>query len=615
MNKIFIANLLGVALTAAVAQAASPTISCEIKGSNLLISYTGTLYQSSDAVNWTEVKTASSPYQIKTTDKKLFFCARESEGSGESFEPGKNAASQVKREKLDMIWIEPGTFTMGSPENEVGRAWYETPHKVTLTSGYWMSKYEVTQGLYQAVMGKNPSDQPDPWGDYHNIGFNYPVYNVSWNDAKEFCEKLTKILWENGTLPEEYEYTLPTEAQWEYACRAGTTTALNSGKNLSDSTKCPEVDEVAWYGYNTGEFDAHGSWTGNGNVSIVGKKKPNALGLYDMHGNLWEWCSDWYGAYSSSSVTDPTGPDKGTYRVTRGGSWNYDAWRCRSAARMEWTQNDCSSTIGFRVVVVPAPSKDFKVILPQSAAIPMIWIKRGTFTMGSPRDELGRPRVKEGSEDKEALHEVTLSKGFWIGKYEITQGQYQALMGKNPSHIKGSNLPVSYVSWNDAIAFCEKLTSTEKSAGRLPEGYKYTLPTEAQWEYACRAGTTTALNNGKNLTSTAACPNLDEVGWYYFYADGTLNDTLHPVGQKKPNAWGLYDMHGNVNEWCLDWYGVYSSTPVKDPTGPATGTERVHRGGCYYDSANDCRSATRWSWTPDEKYWGSGFRLALTPVQ
>ena len=150
-----------------------------------------------------------------------------------------------------------------------------------------------------------------------------------------------------------------------------------------------------------------------------------------------------------------------------------------------------------------------------------------------------------------------------MGKYEVTQAQYQAVMGTNPSKFKGDDLPVERVSWSDATNFCAKLTANEKAAGRLPEGYAYTLPTEAQWEYACRAGTTTALNSGKDLSDKEECSEMDEVGWYNYNRGDSYT---YPVGQKQPNAWGLYDMHGNVWEWCSDWFGDYSSPTVTDPT-------------------------------------------------
>ena len=310
-TKLF-AGLLGLALTGMTAQAAAPSLSYKINGNEFIITYTGTLYQSSDAVSWTEVASASSPYVVTLGDKKLFFCAKGEEG------PSENITIPLSDTvNLDMIWIEPGTFIMGSPEDELGRNEDETPHQVKLTQGYWLGKYEVTQAQYEAVMGTNPS---------YFKGADLPVENVNWFDAKEFCAKLTAIEREAGRLPEGYEYTLPTEAQWEYACRAGTTTALNNGRNLSDPDNwvCPEIDEVAWYGGNS-----------NNTHHPVGQKKPNAWRLYDMHGNVEEWCLDWHGDYPSSPVTDPMGPVTGDCRVIRGGSCDGlpCAASCRSAER------------------------------------------------------------------------------------------------------------------------------------------------------------------------------------------------------------------------------------------------------------------------------------------
>ncbi|MBR5737883.1 MAG: formylglycine-generating enzyme family protein, partial [Verrucomicrobia bacterium] len=150
-----------------------------------------------------------------------------------------------------------------------------------------------------------------------------------------------------------------------------------------------------------------------------------------------------------------------------------------------------------------------------------------------------------------------------------------------------------------------------KAAGRLPSGYEYALPTEAQWEYACRAGTTTALNSGKNLSDEWECPEMDEVGWYWYNS----GNKTHSVGQKQPNAWGLYDMHGNVFEWCLDWWGDYPTSSVTDPKGASTGSYRVMRGGCLNRDADRCRSASRLDDSPDDYFIDRGFRVALTPVE
>ena len=176
----------------------------------------------------------------------------------------------------------------------------------------------------------------------------------------------------------------------------------------------------------------------------------------------------------------------------------------------------------------------FNVVATGGLNMDMVWIKPGSFM-----------RYYKVNSSSELPQQVTLTKGFWMGKYEVTQAQYKAVMGSNPAknYGVGDNYPVYYVTWHDATNFCAKLNAQEKAAGRLPNGYEYTLPTEAQWEYACRAGTTGDYNvNGATLS---------DLGWY---ADNS-NSKTHPVGQKKPNAWGLYDMHGNVCEWSFDWYG------------------------------------------------------------
>jgi formylglycine-generating enzyme required for sulfatase activity/predicted Ser/Thr protein kinase len=243
------------------------------------------------------------------------------------------------------------------------------------------------------------------------------------------------------------------------------------------------------------------------------------------------------------------------------------------------------------------------VMLPGDVKLELVKIKAGGFIMGSPEGELGRFSDEE-------QHQVTLTKDFWLGKYEVTQSQYETLMGTNPSSFTGANLPVENVSWVDAMAFCRKLN--ERYRDRLPAGYEFTLPTEAQWEYACRAGTTTALNSGKDLSNeTYHCENLRELGWYGY---NNAENSTHPVGQKKPNAWGLYDMHGNAWEWCRDWYGSYAGAAT-DPTGPTTGSFRVCRGGSWIINARSCRSAFRSHISPGYRHNALGFRLALASVQ
>jgi formylglycine-generating enzyme required for sulfatase activity len=224
--------------------------------------------------------------------------------------------------------------------------------------------------------------------------------------------------------------------------------------------------------------------------------------------------------------------------------------------------------------------------------VKLVRISAGSFTMGSPAAE------KHRGADEEQL-EVTLSRDFWMGQYEITQGQYEGLMGHNPSHFKGARLPVERVSLEDALAFCAKLTERERAAGRLPAEHVYRLPTEAEWQYACRAG-----------TEGAYAGELDAMGWH----DKNSAGKTHSVGEKEPNAWGLYDMHGNVFEWCSDWYGKYAAGSVTDPVGPAKSSRRVIGGGSWNDNAKCCRSAARFSSSPAYRIDNLGMRVVLAPT-
>jgi formylglycine-generating enzyme required for sulfatase activity len=202
---------------------------------------------------------------------------------------------------------------------------------------------------------------------------------------------------------------------------------------------------------------------------------------------------------------------------------------------------------------------------------------------------------EKGRDDHEVQHRVTLTKGFWLGVYPVTQAEWQAVMKNNPSHFKGDNRPVEQVSWVDCQEFCAALSKRE--------GKTYRLPTEAEWEYACRAGTTTAYCFGDDPA---------KLGEYAEFGGNSDNKT-HPVGQKKANAWGLYDMHGNVWQWCQDWYGAYPQSDQVDPQGPAQGSYRVFRGGCWSDAPRGCRSAYRDSVWPESREDRRGCRLALVP--
>ena len=230
-----------------------------------------------------------------------------------------------------------------------------------------------------------------------------------------------------------------------------------------------------------------------------------------------------------------------------------------------------------------------------------VQLKPGAFTLGSPSQDADR-----GS-DESPPTQVTITQGFWMHRHEVTQGEYLALMRTNPAAFTGDlNRPVERVSWQEAVNYCVKLTVQEQQAGRLPRGYVYRLPTEAEWEYACRAGATTRFGYGDD-------PQYSALGQYAWSA-ANGGDKTHPVAHKKPNAWGLYDLHGNVWEWCLDWYAPsYPGGKAADPTGAKSGLKRVVRGGCWNNPAAVCRAANRNAYPPGRRSNGVGFRVVLAP--
>ena len=238
--------------------------------------------------------------------------------------------------QLQMLWVEPGTFTMGSPTTEAGRRPNETEHNVTLTKGFYLGKYEVTQAQYEAVMTGNTdslSATPSEWPNNPNR----PVEKVSWADAQIFLTRLNAQ--QSANIPAGWAYVLPTESQWEYACRAGTTTMYSWGNDINSSRA-----NYNWDGaYNTGvDFKQ---------TRDVGQYAANPLGFFDMHGNVWEWTADWYqAAYPSGNpVVNPTGPASGSARVRRGGSWSSDGAVLRSAKRYNLTPSGRLNSVGFRV--------------------------------------------------------------------------------------------------------------------------------------------------------------------------------------------------------------------------------------------------------------------------
>jgi formylglycine-generating enzyme required for sulfatase activity len=251
--------------------------------------------------------------------------------------------------------------------------------------------------------------------------------------------------------------------------------------------------------------------------------------------------------------------------------------------------------------------KELSIDLGEGVKMEFVLIPAGEFMMGSPEAERQMALTQETEDwaknrisSEGPQHKVTLSKPFYLGKYEVTQAQWQAVMGNNPSQFKGPTNPVEKVSWEDIQPFLAKMNATFEKKGR-----HFGLPTEAGWEYACRAGTTTAYHFGDSPTLLA------QHGWF----KGNSGGTTHPVGQGQPNKWGLYDMHGNVWEWCSDWYGAeyYAKSPPLDPMGPPKGSNRVSRGGAWGGPPRDCRAAFRRYAPPGHRDGYLGFRLMCVP--
>ncbi|MBT3199987.1 MAG: SUMF1/EgtB/PvdO family nonheme iron enzyme [Phycisphaerales bacterium] len=603
---------------------------------------------------------------------------------------------------MKFIRVPAGRFTMGSHSREVGRGEDEGPQRqVAISKPFYMGQIEVTQQQYQSITGKNPSRFKGPYN---------PVDQVSWSDATAFCQALSK---KTGL-----SVRLPTEPQWEYACRAGTTArfsmgqdskflglyawysgnsvsathpaaqsrgdaqsekytkALISGKmsearklyskaNAIERAKKPEdwkeqADDLRGLAgrliTNAKNLDAvelrkraekHRAtakkYTREAQIIIRARKKdwrdralskkkyaerykkyaaaddaravvvkayrkkPNTLGLYDMHGNVWEWCRDYYDAkfYASGKNVDPENTKESASRVCRGGAWSSSSTNCRSAKRAYRTSGSARSYIGFRVMIEavrpkpapPAKPKTLTLDLGKNVTMKLVRIPAGKFVMGTPA------AVKQRRQAERPAHAVTISKPFYMGVYEVTQTQYQAVTGVNRSKFKGPQDPVGVVSWQEAEAFCKAVS---KKTGRNVH-----LPSEAQWEYACRAGTTTCYSFGQSDKDLAA------YGWCKDNADGRT----HPVGRKKPNAFGLYDMHGNVMEWCYDWYdsGFYAKAKNVDPVNIKDSGRRVLRGGSILSRRTTAsadmfhaRSAIRSYTTPSNAYYFIGFRVVVS---
>lgn len=558
---------------------------------------------------------------------------------------------------MKLSLIPPGEFTMGRTREQYDKAleagkktgldpdrtstWemlMMPAHRVRITKPFYMGTTEVTvaqfrqfcdesgyrteaeQGLHagKPYKGRRPIctwRKPMVWIKLKQQD-DEPVLHLCWNDCVEFCKWLSQ--------KEGVEYCLPTEAEWEYACRAGTTTAWSFG-NFEDFDRLGHEYM----------FVSDGQQKKHDRPSRVAQNKPNAFGLYDMHGNVWEYVNDWWHRYTykNSPLNDPTGPteqsEKGDMRrIIRTGSFDWGRWGAQSVYRMRITQRSTQHPHqGFRVAMrlkavegippavdskaelrkktrdpgadaeevftafnagtSPDLPKELTVALNDDVKIEFVLIPAGTFLMGS----------NNGSRDEGPVHRVVVSKPFYMARHELTTSQWTAVMGphkfltdltKGDNLMNGPTKAMNVLSWND----CQKLI--EKLKQKAP-GHAFALPTEAQWEYACRAGSTSDFHYGDDASQ------LGDYAWY----EGNMiwpnkpafqgKAFYHDVGTKKPNAFGLYDMHGGVWEWCSDRYSAdyYFNSSLVDPMGPDEGLFRVVRGGSWFRYAKYCRSSYR----------------------
>lgn len=511
-------------------------------------------------------------------------------------------------------WCPPGEFMMGRRPSENKNYVGEVLHKVKLTHGYWMAETEATQALWKATMGEenNPS---------FNLGDDLPVEQVSWDECQAFIERI------QVHAPRGMAFQLPTEAQWEYSCRAGTDTQYSFGDEW-DPSKANNGEKTS----PVGSFDYANPW-----------------GIRDMHGNVREWIKDWIGSYSEEETTDPSGPEEGAKRVLRGGCARSEPYACLSGIRFSFPPDAKAWDLGFRLALTincdePTPEQpqlttpsrilpekvedkeaykspylpgQLRIVQIAGIAVRFRWCPPGEFTMGSPASE-------EGRNDNEIPHTVKIDRGFWLAETETSQELWKKVMRKNPSRFQGDLLPVERVSWEDCQDFISKIQfmpggNYNNNNGRvLKANEAFHLPTEAQWEYACRAGTNTRYSFGDNWESSKSNNG----------AQGTT-----PVGYYRyANAWGLKDMHGNVWEWCENayvedcslvdptyhsmWLGVQSNNSNKNRNNNNGGVDvsRVGRGGGWDSDSDVCRSANR-GWLSSKSRNGNlGFRLEISEV-
>ncbi|MBP5557187.1 MAG: SUMF1/EgtB/PvdO family nonheme iron enzyme [Bacteroidales bacterium] len=569
---------------------------------------------------------------------------------------------EVIRQILNnMVIVAGGNATIGSTQQE-----NESPVHTAKINTFGIGKYEVTQKEWSQIV--NIPEVSSQWSNTYGLGDTFPAYNFSYDQFQLFISRLCELT--------SLSFRMPTESEWEYAARGGIH-ANNYQYSGSDI-----VENVAWYTNNA-----------NSSSHAVGGKDANSLGIYDMSGNVWEWCSDWYGMYSPGTYSNPTGSSNGTARVMRGGCWYFNEDYCRVSARYSSSPSNTFITYGGRLAIDVLPRVSTSPIIDinttsanwggtVSDGIAAEVVERGlcwgtnanvsifndTIKLGSGTGSFDYAKIglaanttyfvrayainqfgigygdvqaftTPADNTQEYINGITVNWGngvtanqqevirqilnkmiaveggscsmsndfhavinpFFIGKFEITQKEWMALMGATPTSSGsqwttnlgfGNNFPAYYVSYEDVLSFLQILNAYT--------GIVFRLPTEAEWEYAARGGRQTSNNlyAGSNAIGTVA--------WY------SNNSSAHEVGLLQNNEIGTFDMSGNVAEWCSDYYGTLNPGIYNNPAGPASGTTRVVRGGGYNSLSSSCTVFARDSAVPDTRSATIGFRLAIS---
>ncbi|MBT7853390.1 MAG: SUMF1/EgtB/PvdO family nonheme iron enzyme [Opitutae bacterium] len=589
--------------------------------------------------------TVNSKWGLKTGEYHPEFVSRNNEAIEKI--KAKENYKLVIQDEIEMIYCPPGDYFMGSESAEEGRNIDEIKHKVNISQGFWLSKYEITQSQLKSIIEQSSNlvdiksiSEKDyintkQWIDKSSVykGDKLPVDNIPWSVASYICLLINYMESNGKRINGEYStytYRLPTEAQWEFACRAGTTNGTAFGDHISDANA------------------NYGKDSNTGKTQEIGSFLPNKWGFHDMHGNVAEWCLDSYKAYPS-----PRDEDYPVYKdyydplelgninaphVSRGGSWRNSVYEIRSAYREEKSDNIQKDGVqGFRIAFsdpfikpsIPAqpdkypwlvldlsrgfstdkykytfydnPPSDFNVLLKKpgtnktfkSSKMLFKYIPSGEFMMGS------------DLEYEKPIHKVNLTKGFYMGIYEVTLSQWMQIQNWSPiSKKKSSAEPVQFLKW-EKVAGPNSFLTRLRARTDLP----FDLPSEAQWELAARSsGSEEKWHFGDSIKE------LNDYAWHRDNSSGRLEE----VGLKSPNTFGIYDLYGNAREWVRDWYVIYPEEPQTDPVitsqPSAKNSSRVLRGGGFRDSPENCRSAARF--TPPlsgdlKEFDDIGFRIVL----